>query len=169
MKSLERRLEKTPELKASYAQTIKDDFDKRYIVQVDKSDCFRIDNPRECYLPHYPVFHSHKPGKVRRVLNGAAKFHGVSLNSKHLTGSDLLQTLIHVLMFLQVGVIPEDRPTLRFLWREDPATDVALYQYVRHIFGSKDSPTCANYALQQTARDHRIQFREAANSVENNF
>ena len=185
LKSLERRLEKTPELKASYAQTIKDDFDKGYIVQVDKSDCFRIDNPRAWYLPHHPVFHPHKPGKVRRVLNGAAKFHGVSLNSKLLTGPDLLQTLIHVLMrfrqhpyavsadiegmFLQVGVIPEDRPSLRFLWREDPATDVIVYQYVRHIFGSKDSPTCANYALQQTARDNRIQFLEAANSVENNF
>ena len=185
LKSLERRLEKTSELKASYAQTIKDDFDKGYIVQVDKSDCFRIDNTREWYLPHHPVFHHHKPGKVRRVLNGAAKFHGVSLNGKLLTGPDLLQTLIHVLMrfrqhpyavsadiegmFLQVGVIPEDRPSLRFLWREDPATDVAVYQYVRHIFGSKDSPTCANYALQQTARDNRTQFLEAANSVENHF
>ena len=186
LKSLKRRLEKTPELKAIYAQTIKDDFDKGYIVQVDKSDCFRVDNPREWYLPHHTVFHPHKPGKVRRVLNGAAKFHGVSLNSKLLTGPDLLQTLIHVLMrfrqhpyavsadiegmFLQVGVIPEDRPSLRFfLWREDPAADVAVYQYVRHIFGSKDSPTCANYALQQTARDNRNQFREAANSVENHF
>ena len=121
---------KTPELKARYAQTIKDDFDKGYIVQVDKSDCFRIDIPREWYLPHHPVFHPHKHGKVRRVLNGAAKFHGVSLNSKLLTGPGLLQTLIHVLMlfrqhpyavsadiegmFLQVGVIPEDRPSLRF-------------------------------------------------------
>ena len=73
-------------------------------------------------------------------------------------------------MFLQVGVIPEDRPSLRFLWREDPATDVALYQYVRHIFGSKDPPTCANYALQQqSARDNQNQFREAANSVGNLF
>ena len=168
-------------MKASYAQTIKDDFDKGYIVQVNKSDCFRIDNPREWYLPHHPVFHIHKLGKVRRVLNGAAKLHGVSLNSKLLTGPDLLQLFIHVLMrfrqhpyavsadieglFLQIGVIPEDRPSLRFLWREDPATDVAVFQYVR----SKDSPTCANYALQQTARDNRNQFRETANSVENHF
>ena len=72
-------------------------------------------------------------------------------------------------MFLQVGVIPQDRPSLRFLWREDPATDVAVYQYVRHIFGSKDSPTYANYALQRTARDNRKKFPEAAKSVENNF
>ena len=136
LKSPQRRLEKTPELRASSAQTITDDFDKGYIVQVDKSDCFRIDNPREWYLPRHPVFHPHKPGKVRRVLNGAAKFHGVPLNSKHLTGPDFLQTLIHELMrfrqhpyaesadikglFFQVGVIPEDRPSLRFLRREDP-------------------------------------------------
>ena len=102
-----------------------------------------------------------------------------------LTGPDLLQTLIHVLMrfrqhpyavsadiegmFLQVGVIPQDRPSLRFLWRENPATNVAVYQYIRHIFGSKDSPTCANYALQRTARDNRKKFPEAAKSVENNF
>ena len=37
LKSLELRLEKTPELKMSNAQTIKDDFDKGCIVQVDKS------------------------------------------------------------------------------------------------------------------------------------
>ena len=72
-------------------------------------------------------------------------------------------------MFLQVCVIPQDRPSLRFLWREDPATDIAVYQYIRHILGSKDSPTCANYALQRTARDNRKKFPEAAKSVENNF
>ena len=72
-------------------------------------------------------------------------------------------------MFLQVGVIPEDRPSHRFLCREDPATGVAVCQYVRHIFGSNDSRTCAKYALQQTARDIQTQFLEAANSVENHF
>ena len=185
LKSLEHQLKRIPDLKTSYAQTFKGDFDKAYIVQVDKSDCYRLDNRREWYLPHKPVFHPHKPGKVRCVLNGAAKFHGVSLNSKLLTGPDLLQTLIHVLMrfrqhpyavsadnegmFLQVGVIPGNRPSLRFLWREDPAKDVDVYQYVSHISSSKDSPACANYALQQTARDNRIQFLEAPTSVENNF
>ena len=72
-------------------------------------------------------------------------------------------------MFLQVGVIPEDQPSLRFLWREDPATEVTVYQYVRHIFGSKDSPTCANYALRRTASGNRNKFPEAAISVEDNF
>ena len=97
-KSLESRLNKTLDLIVSYAQTIKDDFDKGYIVQVDKSDSFKVEMLREWYLPHHPVFHPHRPGKVRRVLNDAAKFHGVSLNSKLSTCPDLLQTLIHVLM-----------------------------------------------------------------------
>ena len=80
LKSLERRHKRTPDLKASYAKTIKDDFDKGYIVKVDRDGCFKVDNPCEWYL-HHPVLHPHKPGKVRRVLNGAAKFHGVSLNN----------------------------------------------------------------------------------------
>ena len=185
LKSLERRLEKDAELKERYAQTIKDDFSKGYIVRVNKVDCFNMKNTREWYLPHHPVVHPHKPGKVRRVLNGASKFQGQSLNNALLTGPDLLQSLIHILfrfrqhqhavsadiegMFLQVGVIPKDRPSLRFLWREDPTAEVGVFQYVRHIFGSKDSPTCANYALRRTATDNQAMFPEAARSVLNNF
>ena len=185
LKSLERRLQKDADLEASYTKTFSDDFSKGYIVQVDKTDCFKVDQPREWYLPHHPVVHPHKPGKVRRVLNGAAKFHGQSLNSALLAGPDLLQSLIHILfrfrqypfavsadiegMFLQVGVIPRDRPSLQFLWREHPAAEVAVFEYVRHIFGSKDSPTCANYALKRTATDNQANFPDAARSVHNNF
>ena len=72
-------------------------------------------------------------------------------------------------MFLQVGVIPRDRPSLRFLWREHPAAEVAVSEYVRNIFGSKDSPTCADYALKRTATDNQENFPDAARSVQNNF
>ena len=185
LKSLERRLDRDPELKQLYAKTIHDNLDKRYITKVHKSDCFKVDQPREWYLPNHPVVHPHKPGKVRRVWNGAAKFHGQSLNNALLTGPDLLQSLIHILIrfrqhkydvsadiegtFLQVGVIPKDQPSLRFLWREDPASEIAVYQYARHIFGSKDSPTCANYALKRTGSDNQDTFPEAAKSVHRNF
>ena len=56
LKSLERRLEKSPERKASYSQTIEDNLDKEYIFQVEDSDCFRVDNPREWYLLHHQCF-----------------------------------------------------------------------------------------------------------------
>ena len=168
-----------------YAKTIRDDLDKGYIVKIDKSDCFKVDQPRKWYLPHHPVVHPHKPGKVFRVLNGAAKLQGKFLNNALLTGPDLLQNLIHILirfrqhkyavsadiddMFLQVGVIPKDQRSLRFLWRKDTASEIAVYQYVRHIFGSKDSPTCANYALKRTGSDNQDTFLEAAKSVHRSF
>ena len=44
-----------------------------------------------------------------------------------------------------------------------------MYQYTRHIFGAKDSPTCANYALQRTARDNAKFYPEAAKAVFDNF
>ena len=140
---------------------------------------------REWYLPHHPVINPNKPGKVRKVLNGAAKFHGESLNKSLLTGPDLLQNLIYVLlrfrqhpfavsaniegMFLQVGVLPCDQPSLRFLWREDPTSNVVVHQYTRHIFGPKDSSTCASYALQRTSSDNAREYPKAAKAVLENF
>ena len=72
-------------------------------------------------------------------------------------------------MFLQVGVLPCDQSSLRFLWREDPTSNVVVHQYTRHIFGAKDWPTCANYALQRTASDNAKDYPEAAKAVLENF
>ena len=185
LKSLEKRLSRDTSLKETYANTIREDLEKGYLITVPDAHKFEQRSNKEWYLPHHPVINPNKPVKVRRVLNGAAKFHGTSLNKSLLTGPDLLQNLIHVLlrfrqhqfavsadiegMFIQVGVPDCDQPSLRFLWREDPTTNVVVYQYTRHIFGAKDSPTCANYALQRTARDNVIQYPEATKAVLENF
>ena len=94
-------------------------------------------------------------GEVRRVLNGASKFHGKSLNSYLLTGPGLLQDLLNVLlrfrqyqyavpadiegMFLQVGVPPPDQTCLRFcggrtlhrMWRDSSTRDTFLWRETR--------------------------------------
>ena len=184
LKLLEKRLAKDPHLRDQYSKTIEDDLNKGYVFQVSPHN-FSNRNIREWYLPHHPVVNPNKPGKVRSVLNGASKFHGTSLNKSLLVGLDLLQNLVFVLfrfrqhhfavsadiegMFLQVGVLPEDQPSLRFLWREDPTTDVVVHQYTRHIFGARDSPTCANYALQRTAMDNQAMFPDAASAVLEKF
>ena len=137
LKSLEKRLDKDPSLREKYTETIREDIQKGYVITVKAHDPkSRAD--REWYLPHHPVLNPNKPGKVRRVLNGASKCHCASLNKSLLVGPDLLQNLIFVLlrfrqhkyavsadiegMFLQVGVREENQPSLRFLWREDPTT-----------------------------------------------
>ena len=184
LESLEKRLAKDPHLRDQYSKTIEDDLSKGYVIQVPPHN-FSNRSIREWYLPHHPVVNPNKPGKVRRVLNGASKFHGTSLNKSLLVGPDLLQNLVFVLlrfrqhhfavsadiegMFLQVGVLPEDQPSLRFLWREDPTADVVVHQYTRHIFGARDLPTCVNYALQRTAMDNQAMFPDAASAVLEKF
>ena len=44
-----------------------------------------------------------------------------------------------------------------------------LFQYTRHKYGAKDSPTCANYALQRTAVDNQDRYPQAAYAVELTF
>ena len=185
LKSLEKRLSKDSDLRERYAQTIREDLSKKYVVKVQTLEETEHQPGRKWYLPQHPVMNPNKPGRVRRVLNGASNFQGVSLNKVLLTGPDLLQKLIHTLiifrqhqiavsadiegMFLQVGVLPTDQPALRVLWREDPSKTVHVYQYNRHIFGAKVSPTCANYALQRTARDHEKEYPDAAKAVYEKF
>ena len=185
LKSLEKRLTKDQTLREKYSNTIKEDLGKGYVVRVKDAHKVESRSEREWYLPHHPVVKPNKAGKVRRVLNGAAKFHGASLIKSLLTGAGLQQNVIYVLlrfrqhpfavsadiegMFLQVGVLPFDQPSLRFLWREDPTSNVVVHQYTLHIFGAEDSTTCANYAIQRTASDNAKEYPEAAKAVLENL
>ena len=183
-KSLEKRLEKDLNLKTQYASDIRSDVEKGYVVPVSPHDSKNCSD-REWYVPHHPVLNPNKPGKVRRILNGASRFHGNSLNNSLLVGPDLLQRLLFVLMrfrehkyaisadiegmFMQVGLLESDQRSLRFLWRDNPKSDVSVFQYTRHIFGAKDSPTCADYALRRTVVDNQDRYPDAAYTVLNNF
>ena len=70
---------------------------------------------------------------------------------------------------MQVGVRAQDRRYLRFLWTNHEFEESEVYEYQRHNFGAKDSPTCAIYALQQTARDHKTEFPAASEAVFEDF
>ena len=91
----------------------------------------------------------------------------MSLNKAFLAGLDLLNNLTGILlrfrnhkvaiaadseaMCHQVRVPKSDAEALRFLWQEGLLeSDPEMYQMVVRIFGGKDSPCCANYALKKT-------------------
>ena len=61
-------------------------------------------------------------------------------------------------MFLQVLEPSDDCHFLRFLWRGKISDPIQVYEYRRHIFGAKISPTCATFAVQQAGRDNRNTF-----------
>ena len=185
MKSLEYRLERKPELKKLYQDSIKVDVEKGFVRILKQEELEATKLERQWYVPHHPVENPNKPGKVRRVCNAASKFRGISLNDNLLTGPDLLQNLIGIIfrfreqriaitadieaMFLQVKVPPEDCKVLRFLWRDNTNEPVKVYEYGRHIFGAKSSPTCANYALQQVARDNAQESPQITKLIRRNF
>ena len=109
---------------------------------------------RTWYLPHHPVFNKHKPNKIRTVFDAAAEHDGMSLLN-NLTGI-LLRFRKHKVviaddteaMYHQVTVPKSEAIT--FLRQEDLSeSDPEVYQMVVHIFGGKDSPCCANYALKK--------------------
>ena len=159
-----RRLDSNQSLKARYSETINSDLKKGYVSILSKDELSATENGPVWYVPHHPVLNPHKPDKVRRVCNAASKFRGYSLNDVLLAGPDLLASLMGILanfredryamsadieeMFLQVEIRYEDRRFLRFLWF-DENDKIVTYQYNRHIFGAKSSPTCANFALQR--------------------
>ena len=183
--SLEKRLDKDPELKEAYKATIEKDLENKFVRILDKDEVQETEEDMQWYLPHHPVKHPHKPGKVRRVCNAASKFKGVSLNDKLLSGPDLLRNLVGIIfrfreheiaitadiesMFLQVAVPKEECKVFRFLWRDRTDDEIRIYEYNRHVFGAKSSPTCANYGFQQAGRDNKEEFPEAASTIDRNF
>ena len=64
--SLERRLDKDPEIKMKYAKNINEDLTKGYVIKVDQPQEPQQRSKTEWYLPHHPVINPNKPGKVRR-------------------------------------------------------------------------------------------------------
>ena len=74
-------------------------------------------------------------------------------------------------MFNQVKVPPEDSDALRFLWWEtNDLESPSEFQMTSHIFGAKDSPSCANVCLKRAAEDSKGRFSdEAVNAVTKDF
>ena len=131
LKSLERRIQKDELLMKRYQGTIDTDVNAGYVRKVDQAGLNEPKDKLQWCLPHHPVRNPHKPEKFRRVCNAAAKYQGVALNDKFLSGVNLLQSLIGIIfrfrehqialpahieaMFLQVAVPNEDSRCLRFL------------------------------------------------------
>ena len=165
---LEKKFKKDPVFAESYKTTIND-----YITQGHASKLpepqYETQSSLVNYVPHHGVTSINKPGKVRVVFDGAAKFNETCLNENLLKGPDLLNNLFSVLlkfrsgryaltsdikqMFHQVRIIPSDRDALRFLWRYKVNEKMDEYVMNVHLFGKTDSPCCANWSLKRTALD----------------
>ena len=122
------------------------------------------------------------------VFDCSAEVGGESINKNLLTGPDLTNQLIGVLirfreehvaimadieaMFYQVKVAEKHRSFLRFLWWEDSDISKGIVdpETCVHIFGGVSSPSCSNYALRKIASDNQEEYgNDAAETLRRNF
>ena len=142
---------------------------------IEQKFCERVPiydiNKPSWYIPHHGVYHRVKR-KIRVVFDCSAKFNGKSLNDCLLTGPDLINSLLGILlrfrkeqvafqcditkMFLQFKVQPHQRDLLRFLWWDDGDTTQppSHFRMTRHLFGAVSSMGCANIGLKGIADDY---------------
>ena len=151
LQSLAKKLNKDPQLKSHYIAGMNDLFAKGYAKEVSHEE-MEGKHGEVWYLPHHPVINPQKE-KVRIVFDCAAKYNGVSLNSRVLQGPDLANKLVGVLirfrleevalmadieaMFHQVKVSPCDQDVLRFLWwpEGDTTQKPQVCKMLVHLFG----------------------------------
>ncbi|KAK3746525.1 hypothetical protein QZH41_016739, partial [Actinostola sp. cb2023] len=93
---LKKRLTKDEELHRKYSEFMQTLSGKGYAQKVPEDQLNRTELPA-WYLPHHPVIHPHKPGKVRVVFDCAAKFQGTSINERLMQGPDFTNTLVGVM------------------------------------------------------------------------
>ena len=69
-------------------------------------------------------------------------------------------------MYLQIRILPEDRPKFRFLWRNlEVNRKPDVYEFERVVFGDASAPFRAQYVSQENARIHQEEFPLAAGTV----
>ncbi|KAK7889072.1 hypothetical protein WMY93_024632 [Mugilogobius chulae] len=165
LSSLQRTLERKPKMKEQFVAFMQKVFDNNHAELApplpEESECW--------YLPSFGVYHPRKPEQIRVVFDSSAQCNGISLNNVLLTGPDLNNSLLGVLIrfrrervavmadieqMFHCFVVREDhRDYLRFLWfrDNDPNKDIVEYRMRVHVFGNSPSPAVATYCLRRAA------------------
>ncbi|XP_071149163.1 uncharacterized protein [Mytilus edulis] len=140
------------------------------------------DHEERWYLPLFGVYHPKKPDQIRGVFDSSAKCNGVSLNSVLLTGPNLTNDLLGVLlrfrkemvavtadvkhMFHCYVVRKDHRNYPRFLWHKnnDLQENLVEYRMRVHVFGNSPSPVVATLGLRKAAQASEQEFGSHATS-----
>ncbi|XP_064485903.1 uncharacterized protein LOC135398425 [Ornithodoros turicata] len=170
--SLRRTLDRKPEMKQHFVAFIEDLLKNGHAEPAPPRDEYK----EYWYLPSFGVYHPQKPGQIRVVFGSSAKHQGISLNDLLLSGPDMTNSLVGVLlrfrkeafavtadiqrMFYCFFVREEDRDYLRFLWfrDNDTSSEVIEYRMCVHVFGNTCSPAIATYGLRRTAKEAEPEF-----------
>ncbi|XP_056377073.1 uncharacterized protein LOC130273782 isoform X1 [Hyla sarda] len=181
--SLQHMLQRKPNMKKHFQAFMQKIFDND---QAERAPPLQ-ENQEHWYLPIFGVYHPQKPGQIRIVFDSSAKHKGISLNDVLLSGPDLNNTLLGVLirfrkelvavtadvqqMFYCFLVCEDHRDYLRFLWYADNDfnKEITEYRIKVHVFGNSPSPAVAIYNLRRAAQQGERHGQEATQFVMKNF
>ncbi|XP_076849002.1 uncharacterized protein LOC143497110 [Brachyhypopomus gauderio] len=178
LRTLQHTLEKKPTMRDHFFAFMQKMFDSD---QAEPAPTLK--QGEECwYLPIFGVYHPQKPGQIRVVFDSSAQHNGISLNDTLLSGPDLNNSLLGVLlrfrrdqvalsadvqqMFYCFVVRDDHRNYLRFLWHKDndPNKDITEFRMKVHVFGNSPSPAVAIYGLRRSAeqgeREHGVDAKQ---------
>ena len=169
LRGLHRRLLMDPDLCKAYDEVLKGQLDGGVIERVASSEV--APPPGTHYLPHHPVVRKDKTTtKVRVVYDASCKNDHGDNQCLHV-GPSFDEFILDILLrfwthkialvgdvekaFLMVGVAPEDRDFLRFLYPNSPEPELVTYRFTRVVFGVSSSP----FLLNATIRHHVQQYK----------
>ncbi|XP_050555834.1 uncharacterized protein LOC126911643 [Spodoptera frugiperda] len=160
--SLERKLDRSPELKGMYSDFLKEYLALGHMTRIDRY------LPPYYFLPHHCVQRESTTTKLRVVFDaGAQTSSGKSLNDLQLIGPPLLNDLVGILlrfrqytfvacadvekMFRQVLVQADQRQLQLILWRDSKQEPLGIYQLNTVTYGTASAPYLAMRCLRQLA------------------
>ena len=187
MSSLRRKLLKDDGLRLRYDREIKDFLRDGHAELVPANEINGMPG-RTWLLPIFDVKNPFKPEKFRLIHDAKWEFRGVSLNKMALSGPDLSNSLIGILlrmrqeqitvmadiksMFFQVKVSENHKDFLRFLWWTDGELNKTpdTYRMCVHLFGGVWSCSAALFALRRTIDDNKTNYdSEVTNALYNDM
>ena len=176
---LERQMDRHPEMRRQFVNTISDWLNKEIASYVSPSHSEIL-----YVIPTFMVIRLDKTTtSYRLVVDGARRFKGTCINDKLLAGPKLIQNLFDVLirfrqgnyaftcdigsMFLNVKVPENDQRYLCIFYRETSSHPLQVVRLSSHPFGLASSPYVAMRVVQQHADTQKTLYPLAYRAVQN--
>lgn len=184
-KCMQSKFHKNQHLRTTIQTQIDNLISKGYAKKLTAEE-LEIRHDKTWYLPIFIVRNPNKPDKVRLVWDAAAKSNGVSLNDFLMSGPDLLNPLVEILlkfrvdkiaicgdiseMFHRVNVKESDMHAQRFLWydEKDKLHEPSVFVMRALTFGISCAPCIAHFIRDKNAEEFKDIYPRAVEAIQKN-
>ena len=102
LKHLKKRFSRNKQYHEDYARFMEDVIQKEYAEKSFQ----QVQQRKTWFIPHHGVYHLSKPHKIRFIFDCSAEYNGGSINKKIMSGPDLTNQIISILLKFRENVVP---------------------------------------------------------------